>query len=352
MRKFGIVGGFLGAGKTTVMLALSGYYKTRGIGCVLVTNDFCAGELVDALYSEKQGAEVQAMPGGCICYRTRELGGVLEEAFEGGADIVLSDIPGSSAGALDCVYRAHEWGDITLAPFITVLDPQRLPLLSDDDSFYRTHLPPDLRELMRSEILEADAVVLNKIDTVSGEEAVQASELIGSISPGTPVFQVSAKRGDGIGELAEYILSSETSLTQPEGLGSDVPTVASQLKLSRYRCSYYVKVCCDDFSPDEYITSFLEQARYTFASFNANMPHMKVFAASPSGEYAKYSMTGIDYPLDADHPFGGRATELSVVINAGFVSPAGLAEDVMKICIDTAGKKFGLDTMIFASECR
>ena len=60
MRKFGIVGGFLGAGKTTVMLALSGYYKNKGIGCELITNDFISGELVDALRSEEHTSELQS----------------------------------------------------------------------------------------------------------------------------------------------------------------------------------------------------------------------------------------------------------------------------------------------------
>ena len=352
MRKFGIVGGFLGAGKTTVMLALSEYYKNKGIGCALISNDFISGELVDALYSEKLGADVSSMPGGCICYRMRELSEVLDKAFSGGADIVLSDIPGSSVGALDSVYRGHSWDGITLAPFLSVVDPQRLPLLYDDDTVMLTHLPADLRDLMRSEILEADAVVLNKTDTITDEQREEALSLIRSVSPASAVYCVSAKNGDGIVELAEYILSSETCLEQPEGLGADIPTVTSQLKLSRYVCCCYVKVCCDDFSPDDYIRGLMEQSRFTFASFNANMPHMKIFASSPDGNYCKYSLTGIDYPVEADRPYGGRATELSVVINAGFTSPANLVTDVMKICIDTAGKKNNLDTMIFATDCR
>ena len=348
MRKFGIISGFLGAGKTTAMIALDSDYRQKGIRCSLIINDIGDCDMVDAAYSEKHGASVSAMPGGCICFRTQELSEVLEKAFASGAELVLSDIPGCGIGGLDHVYRSYAGGQTELAPFAAVISPRELSLLSDEDASYRIHLPGDMGEILRAHLQEADAAVLNKIDLLTPEETGQAVDLIRSVRPDIPVFPVSARYGTGIGELGDYLLSSSAPLNQPQGLGDRGELSAPADRLAWYDCRYYVKVCCDDFRPDSYLSDLMETARFSFAAMNANTPHMKIFAYGEDGDYAKYSLTGIDYLLEKDHLFGRRAVELSVVINARLLCPPMLAEQIMKACIDAAGKKHNLDTMIFS----
>ena len=351
MRKFGIVSGFLGAGKTTAMIALHQYFTENGISCSLIANDLGECEMVDAAYSEKQGAEVHSMPGGCICFRTQELTEVLDEAFSAGTELVLSDIPGCGVGALDYVYRKTAGGDTQLAPFIALVSPQQLALLSDEDAFYRIHLPREMALILRAQLMEADAAVLTKTDTISPAEAESAVSLIKSVCPGITVFRISAKTGEGIPALGAYLLSGTASLTQPEGLGDQKELEDPEGMFSWYDCRYYAKVCCDDFHPDEYLADLMETARFSFAAMNANTPHMKIFA-SAGDDYAKYSLTGIDFPLEKDHLFGRRAVDLSVIINARLLCTAPLAEQIMKASIDAAGKKHNLDTMIFSVSCR
>lgn len=348
MKKFGIVSGFWGAGKTTTMLALSEYYASKGVRCELIANDLGECDMVDAAYSQKRGAAVHAMPGGCICHKTRELSQVLEETFALGAELVLSDIPGCGVGALDSVYRGGVGSGTELAPFVVVVSPELLALLSDEDAFYRIHLPQDMGEILRAQLREADVVVLNKVDTLSPAQHEKAVALIRSVCPGITVYPISAKNGTGIAELGEAILFGQAGLNQPEGLGDLEELETPEGRLCWYDCRYYVKVCCDDFSPDDYLSDLLESARFSFAAMNANTPHLKIFASDEAGDYAKFSLTGIDYPVEKDHLFGRRAAEVSVVINARLLCPPALAEQIMKGCIVAAGNKHNLDTMIFS----
>ena len=283
MKKFGIISGFLGAGKTTSMIALSRYYAAKGIPCSLIVNDVGDCDMVDAAYSEKNGAAVRAMPGGCICFRTQELTDVLDQACAAGAELVLSDIPGCGIGALDHVYRGFAGGAMELAPFTAVVSPRELSLLSDEDAAYRIHLPRDMGEILRAHLLEADIAVLNKTDLLTDAQTEQAVNLIRSVNPDIPVFRISARNGIGIPELAEYLLSGHASLRQPEGLGDREELAAPADRLTWYDSRYYVKVCCDDFSPDEYLRDLMEKARFSFAAMNANTPHMKIFAYGEDG---------------------------------------------------------------------
>ena len=62
-----VVSGFLGSGKTTMILATIGkYIETTKKKVVIIVNDF--GKIgIDGTVMKKYGLEVQDMPSGCIC---------------------------------------------------------------------------------------------------------------------------------------------------------------------------------------------------------------------------------------------------------------------------------------------
>ena len=98
MKKFMVVSGFLGAGKTTTMIALSKEINSRGQKSSIIANDPGAKNLVDRLRR-------------LLDYEKN--------------DFVMSDIPGCGVGALDHVYfklNAEYHGEFDLAPFTVVAD--------------------------------------------------------------------------------------------------------------------------------------------------------------------------------------------------------------------------------------
>src|SRR5580693_5974279 len=70
--RFVMVGGFLGAGKTTALARLARHYMSRGQKLGLVTNDQ-AQDLVDTNSLRAQGFPVQEVPGACFCCRFDDL---------------------------------------------------------------------------------------------------------------------------------------------------------------------------------------------------------------------------------------------------------------------------------------
>ena len=66
LTKLMIVGGFLGAGKTTSILALARNLAKSGYKVGIVTNDQ-GSHLVDTEYLHSQGFPVLEVTGGCFC---------------------------------------------------------------------------------------------------------------------------------------------------------------------------------------------------------------------------------------------------------------------------------------------
>src|SRR3954452_24875456 len=70
--RFVMVGGFLGAGKTTTLARLARFYQARGQKVGIVTNDQ-AQDLVDTTSLRSQGFPVEEVPGACFCCRFDDL---------------------------------------------------------------------------------------------------------------------------------------------------------------------------------------------------------------------------------------------------------------------------------------
>ena len=70
--RFIMLGGFLGAGKTTTIARLARHYQNQGHKVGIVTNDQ-ATDLVDTNSLRAQGFDVGEVPGACFCCNFNKL---------------------------------------------------------------------------------------------------------------------------------------------------------------------------------------------------------------------------------------------------------------------------------------
>ena len=66
-----VVSGFLGAGKTTTMLALTRYINNHGKRAAIIANDLGASNIIDAEYSIRYDVEVTPIAG-CLLYTSHK----------------------------------------------------------------------------------------------------------------------------------------------------------------------------------------------------------------------------------------------------------------------------------------
>src|SRR5438128_12354137 len=93
--RFILIGGFLGAGKTTTMARLARFYRNRGQRVGLVTNDQ-AQDLVDTTSLRAQGFPVAEVAGACFCCRFDDLvGKVGDLEKDRRPDVIVAEPVGS-----------------------------------------------------------------------------------------------------------------------------------------------------------------------------------------------------------------------------------------------------------------
>ena len=142
-----IVGGFLGAGKTTLILKTARILQARGVRVAAVLNDQ-GGELVDTELAHRSGIAAEQVAGGCFCCRFPDLLDSLERVAPHRPEIIFAEAVGSCTDVAATVlrpllrdYTAH----YRIAP-LTVLAHER-----PDD--------PELRFLFDHQLAEADLVI-------------------------------------------------------------------------------------------------------------------------------------------------------------------------------------------------
>ncbi|MEN6327558.1 MAG: GTP-binding protein [Syntrophomonas sp.] len=353
MKKFMVISGFLGAGKTTSMVALADYINTNIGKASIIANDLGAKNLVDAKFSEACGCNITQLTGECICYQTENLVDKLRRLINyEHADIVMSDIPGCGVGGLDHVYHKlnNEYhGEFELAPFTVIADPERLRTIMPEQA--DINLPEEMNYLFRSQLKEADVVVLNKIDLLKENEIEAYLKFLKDFCPEAEVFAISAKNRINIDLVATYIMSHEAQLKNVD-IGYGGPEfVAAEQKLSWYNRQFYVKICCGKFDGNAFLQDYVESIRAKLKDNHRNVPHLKVYADGTDGEACKISLLGVDYDVQFDKRLKNEYNDLPVIVNARASCESQLLAKIMDEALDEAANKYNLDYYVYFTEC-
>ncbi len=190
-----VIGGFLGAGKTTLALALANQLGERGERVSLITNDQ-GHALVDTHWCARDTNLVNEITGGCFCCRFDELEAALERAYAAGATTVIAEAVGSCTDLVATVLSPltqRSGARFEVAPLAVVVDPWRVIDAQDG------RLAPDMEYLFRKQVEESDVVLVTRSDLTPPD----TSGWLRSLNPNATVVPVSGVTGEGLDHWLE-----------------------------------------------------------------------------------------------------------------------------------------------------
>ncbi len=189
------VGGFLGAGKTTLILAAARELNRRGMRSAAILNDQSEA-LVDTQLAELHGVPNGEVTEGCFCCRLSDLTAQLEAMLAHAPDVIFAEPVGSCTDiAATVLHPLLEDAVYRVAPFTVLVDPQRAETLTRDGA------DNDIVFLFRKQLEEADLVCLTKSDIHPAPPELGI----------TGVRQISAHTGQGIAAWLDEVLANELS---------------------------------------------------------------------------------------------------------------------------------------------
>jgi len=205
-----MIGGFLGAGKTTAVLRLAQHLRRHGRTVGLITNDQSIG-LVDTALLASQGFQVEEITGGCFCCRFNSLVEAAESlSRDARPDAFIAEPVGSCTDLRATVnYPLRRiYGDsYRVAPLSVLVDPIRaLRILGRESG---PAFSPKVLYVYRKQLEEADIIVINKRDLLTPERLADLEDALHAEFPAARLFAVSARDGSGLEAWFDAIIGAD-----------------------------------------------------------------------------------------------------------------------------------------------
>lgn len=272
--KYIMVGGFLGAGKTTTLGRLARHYIDQGKKVGIVTNDQ-ATDLVDTNSLRSQGFSVGEVAGACFCCNFDELMSTMESLGNvDRPDVILAEPVGSCtdlvATVIQPIKRLYD-ATFEIAPYAVILKPSHGGRILRNDQ--QAGFSPKAAYILKKQLEEADAILINRIDELSTEEADELVRLVSEQHPGVPVLRLSAKTGAGFDGLTELL--EQTGDFGRRILDIDYDTYADgEAELGWLNSSVHVQAD-QKFSLDALLLDIVTRLKERLREANAETAHLK-----------------------------------------------------------------------------
>lgn len=312
-----MIGGFLGAGKTTTVGRLARHLSAQGLRVGLITNDQ-AGGLVDTRLLRGQGFATEEIAGGCFCCRFNTLVDAAARLNEAARpDVFIAEPVGSCTDLVATVtYPLRRmYGDaFTIAPLAVLVDPvraRRVFGLDEGGTF-----SAKVAYIFKKQLEEADVIVISKCDLLDAEKIAGLSALLAEHFPAARVIQASPRDGTGLEELFTVLMSGEQARRNPMAVDYEVYAEGEAL-LGWLNATVTLKAE-EEFDTGAFLQALAAEVQRRLRAAGGEIAHFKM-TLSPddgiAGELASINLVRSDHVPELGMELDEPATGGQLIIN-------------------------------------
>ena len=338
-----MLGGFLGAGKTTSLIHLAKHLQSLGKRVGIITNDQAAS-LVDTAVVQSQDVPVQEIAGGCFCCRFPSLQAAAD-ALEAEArpEVFLGEPVGSCTDLVAIVsYPLRRlYGDrFVIAPLSVLVDARRaLRMLGLRPG---KRFSEKVRYIYLKQIEEAHALVINKVDLLNDEDRDALVAHVRASYPNKQLFLCSALNGDGMDAWIDWVMSHE--IGDGRQMDVDYQTYAEGEAALAW-CNSAVQLDADHaFDGNAYIAALMHKLSAALIARDAEIAHLKM-TLSPedgSGEIASANMVDNEAQASLRQQLLDPLSSGALTINIRAESDPEILEQVIPQVLDELASELGV----------
>lgn len=336
--RFIMVGGFLGAGKTSTIARLARAYQSQGLRVGVVTNDQ-ATDLVDTQNLRSQGFEVGEVAGSCFCCNFNALTTAAEDLGANGTpDIILAEPVGSCTDLVATVVQPlmQLFGSrFDVAPYGVILKPSHgKKILSGTQGGFS----PKAQYIFKKQLEEADFIVINRSDELSSDELDELTKLVATEASGVPVLWTSAKTGAGFETLLEMLEQRGDFGRRILDIDYDV-YAEGEAELGWLNMS--VAVTAEQaFSIDALLVDIVDSLRVSLAASEVETAHLKAIGLW-EGFSGVANLIASDTPAVLSLAAGCQTKTADIVVNARVAMAPEELQSQVEQAVELASQRIG-----------
>ena len=347
--KYIMVGGFLGAGKTTSILQFARHLVKQGLRVGLITNDQGAG-LVDTALVRSEEFPTEEIAGGCFCCRFNSLVDAARElTSKDRPDVFLAEPVGSCTDLVATVSLPLQniYGDsFRVSAMSVVVDPLRaLRILGSDRS--ESKFSENVVYIYLKQLEEAEMIVVNKIDLLDKGDLERLNDLIAERFPDAKVFNVSARNNTGMDQWFKAVYESEIASDKIMDVDYDIYGKGESL-LGWLNCSVSF-TGADEIDGNDLLSQIAGSLGVIVQHSGAEIAHMKMTISPPGDPYemAALSLVRGGERAEFSHRLSEPLESGEILINMRAESdPDLLHNSSVEALKDVLEVKFGMDYII------
>jgi len=319
-----LVGGFLGAGKTTMLWEAASRIMKDGKRVGLITNDQ-APELVDTAILLRNEIKVAEVSGSCFCCNFNGLITAMENVQkEADADVIIAEPVGSCTDLSATIVqplKENMQSELVISPLSVMADPGHLTDILNGGT---AGLHPSAAYIFRKQLEESDIILISKADLLETNDLVLLKEMVKLNYPDADVMTVSAITGEGIEEWLKEVMNRTDAGQRLAEVDYDIYAegeavlgwLNSNIELSGETTNW-----------DAFARNLLKDLSQQFDSFNATVGHVKLILEA-GDNYLTGNLTGLGETLNF-RGSAGTSDKARLTLNARVeMSPEALEQIV------------------------
>jgi G3E family GTPase len=338
-----MIGGFLGAGKTTLIARLAKHFIHQGQRVGVVTNDQAYG-LVDSLSLRGQGFHVGEVAGACFCCKFDELIEAARQLADHQIpDIILAEPVGSCTDLVATVVEPlrHLHGDqYDIGPLAVLLKPEHGTKILRSDP--QAGFSAKAAYIFLKQLEEADVIAINKIDTLRSEARGELAQRVTARFPQKTVVEISARDGTGFPELVDVI--SKPSASRATAVEVDYDTYAE----GEAELGWLNGTICfrsphgTPFPLDPLVCDYVSRVQDALCEQGVEPAHLKVLVADDYGNTAVANLTSSQVDAELSLPSAATADAAQLTVNARVATDPQALEQVVRHAADSVASSYQL----------